>query len=110
MDIVHIVMFQFKDIASAEQVQDASDCMLALQSACVHPTTNQPYVKSIIGGKDNSPEGLQNGITHVFIAEFETDDDRKYYLDKDPAHIAFKQRLGPLLERAQVVDFVPGSF
>lgn len=33
--------------------------MLALRSACIHPTTNEPYVKSIVGGKDNSPEGLQ---------------------------------------------------
>lgn len=33
--------------------------MLALRSACIHPATNEPYVKSIVGGKDNSPEGLQ---------------------------------------------------
>lgn len=33
--------------------------MLALQTACLHPTTNKPYVKAIIGGKENSSEGRQ---------------------------------------------------
>jgi hypothetical protein len=33
--------------------------MLALKDQCLHPTTNKPYVKSAVGGSDNSPEGLQ---------------------------------------------------
>jgi len=33
--------------------------MLALKDKCVHPTSGQPYVKSAVGGMDNSPEGLQ---------------------------------------------------
>lgn len=33
--------------------------MLALKNNCVHPETKEPYVKSSIGGKDNSPEGYQ---------------------------------------------------
>lgn len=33
--------------------------MLALASACVHPTTNKAYLKSVIGGKENSVEGRQ---------------------------------------------------
>lgn len=33
--------------------------MVALQHECLHPTTNKPYVKSGIGGIDNSIEGLQ---------------------------------------------------
>lgn len=33
--------------------------MLALKEKCVHPETKKPYIKSSIGGKDNSPEGIQ---------------------------------------------------
>ena len=33
--------------------------MLALQDKCIHPTTQQAYVKSYGGGRDTSPEGLQ---------------------------------------------------
>lgn len=33
--------------------------MMALRTACVNPSSLQPYIKSLTGGKDNSPEGLQ---------------------------------------------------
>jgi hypothetical protein len=33
--------------------------MLSLKDSCLHPTSNKPYIKSIAGGLDNSPEGLQ---------------------------------------------------
>ena len=33
--------------------------MLALRDKCLHPTTQKPYVKSSVGGRDNSPEGHQ---------------------------------------------------
>jgi hypothetical protein len=32
--------------------------MLALKDKCLHPTTNTPYVKMAMGGKENSPEGI----------------------------------------------------
>jgi hypothetical protein len=32
--------------------------MLALKDKCLHPTTNKPYVKMAMGGKENSPEGI----------------------------------------------------
>lgn len=44
--------------------------MLALQTACLHPTTNKPYVKAIIGGKDNSSEGRQ--VCRIFFFLFVT--------------------------------------
>jgi hypothetical protein len=36
--------------------------MLALKEQCLHPTTQKQYVKSGIGGKQNSPEGLDVGF------------------------------------------------
>ena len=33
--------------------------MLSLKDRCISATTNKPYVKSIVGGLDNSPEGNQ---------------------------------------------------
>lgn len=101
--------------------------MLALKDLCLHPTTNMPYVKMAMGGKDNSPEDLsvrsfqwgvqwfqltrhQGGITHAFISEFESEEDRKYYLKEDPAHLAFVKSLGAVMKKAQVIDFTPGIF
>jgi hypothetical protein len=53
---------------------------------------------------------LQNGVTHVFVIEFENEEDRKYYLEKDPAHLGFVGSIGGVVAKAQVVDFVPGVF
>ncbi|GKT90177.1 LOW QUALITY PROTEIN: stress responsive A/B barrel domain-containing protein [Colletotrichum tofieldiae] len=86
------------------------DSMLALRDNCVHPTSNKAYVKSIAGGLDNSPEGIQGGITHVFVVEFESAEDRDYYVHKDPAHLAFIEEAGPAILKARVVDFTPGVF
>jgi hypothetical protein len=44
------------------------------------------------------------------VEEFASEEDRKYYLEKDPAHIAFIQSLGGEIEKIQVVDFTAGVF
>lgn len=110
MGIVHIVMFAFKPLAPPEDIQKVCDAMLALKDNCVHPETKKPYVKTGKGGKDNSPEGRQNGISHVFVSEFENEKDREYYLNQDPAHLAFVKSLDGVVAKAQVVDFTPGVF
>jgi hypothetical protein len=84
--------------------------MLSLKDNCLAPNSNYPYVKRIQGGKDNSPEGLQNGLTHAFVVEFANANDRNYYVEQDPAHQAFKKELEPLVEKTVVLDFTNGSF
>ncbi|KAL1305208.1 hypothetical protein AAFC00_002126 [Neodothiora populina] len=110
MTIMHIVLFEFKSTAKPEVVKDACRRMLALKDNCVHPTSKQPYVKSYGGGKDNSPEGAQGGLTHGFISEFQNEGDRKYYLEKDPAHLEFVASLKDIVEGVRVVDFEPGVY
>ncbi|KAI0968327.1 stress responsive A/B barrel domain-containing protein [Xylaria arbuscula] len=110
MAIYHIVMFTWKASLSPEEVKAACDDMLGLGEKCLHPTTKAPYVKLLGGGKDNSPEGLQVGITHCFVAKFENEEDRKYYIESDPAHSAFKLSLKDRIDKVQVVDFTPGEF
>ncbi|KAJ0116875.1 hypothetical protein J7T55_010026 [Diaporthe amygdali] len=110
MGIVHIVMFAFEPLAPPEDVQSVCDGMLALKDKCVHPESKQPYLKTGKGGKDNSPEGHQNGISHVFVSEFENEKDREYYLNEDPAHLAFVKSLDGIVAKVQVVDFTPGVF
>ncbi|KAJ5431187.1 Dimeric alpha-beta barrel [Penicillium cf. griseofulvum] len=105
MSIIHIVLFQFKSELAAEVVHDACERMLALKDQCIHPTLQKPYIKSASGGKDNSPEGIQNGITHAFVVEFRSAADRDYYVQSDPSHLAFVKTLDGLIEKAQVIDF-----
>ncbi|KAL6852932.1 hypothetical protein ACO1O0_007480 [Amphichorda felina] len=108
--VTHVVMFQPKAEVSAEVAKELFDDMFALKDKCIHPATNKPYIKSSVGGKDNSIEGLQGGITHIFIVEFESAEDREYYVKEDAAHKAFLEKHFPNLAKAQVIDFTPGVF
>ncbi|KAE8163268.1 stress responsive A/B barrel domain-containing protein [Aspergillus tamarii] len=108
MSITHIVLFQFKEDAASESVQKACKQMLSLKDRCLHPSTGNPYIRSASGGKDNSPEGAQGGITHAFIVEFATTAERDYYVASDPMHQGFVRSLDGLIEKTLVVDFTPG--
>ncbi|KAK4903243.1 hypothetical protein LTR27_000171 [Elasticomyces elasticus] len=110
MPIMHIVLFEFKPNSHHAQVEDACQRMVALQHKCRHPTTNELYVKGHGGGRDTSPEGHQGAFTHGFISEFQNEEDRKYYLEKDPAHLEFVASLDGLVQNVRVVDFEPGKF
>ena len=108
MSVTHTVLFQFKAGTTAEQIKDACSHFLTLKQKCVHPETQSAYILSLKGGKDISIEGLQNGITHGFVAEFASTADRDYYVQKDPAHRAYVEGLLPILEKGIVVDFLDG--
>lgn len=42
--------------------------------------------------------------------EFASQEDRDYYVFKDPVHDAFKALAGKILEKGQVIDFTNGVF
>ncbi|KAK3381005.1 stress responsive A/B barrel domain-containing protein [Podospora didyma] len=96
--------------AKPEDVKADCDRFLALKDTCIHPTAQTPYIKSVTGGKDNSPEGFQNGITHGFVVEFALAEDRDYYVSTDPSHLAFVASIGELVEKAIVVDYNAGVY
>lgn len=105
MPVNHLVLFQFKDEATTESVENAYAGMLGLKDACVRDGTQTPYIKSLTGGRDNSPEGLQNGIQYAFVVEFENVEDRDFYVHQDKAHKAFIAKAGPSIAKAIVVDY-----
>ncbi|PGH20810.1 hypothetical protein AJ80_03437 [Polytolypa hystricis UAMH7299] len=110
MGVTHIVFFQFKTGTSAETIKDVSSRMLALKDTCIHPTSQKPYITASKGGVDNSKEGLQSGITHAFVVEFSSVDDRDYYVQTDPSHQAFVKSLDGIIGKVQVIDFTAGVF
>ncbi|KAL3447283.1 stress responsive A/B barrel domain-containing protein [Aspergillus insuetus] len=105
MSISHIVLFQFKPDVAQESIRAACERMLLLKDQCLHPSSQKPYIITSIGGRDNSIEGAQNGISHAFVVEFRSAADRDYYVREDPVHKEFVRSLDGLVERAQVIDF-----
>jgi Stress responsive A/B Barrel Domain len=44
------------------------------------------------------------------VSHFANEEDRRYYLEEDPAHLAFVKSLEGILEHIRVVDYEPGAF
>src|SRR5690625_4854309 len=93
----HVVMFQFKETSSDEDVRKVEEAFAALPSQISE-------IKDYEWGINNSPEGLNQGLTHCFLVTFESEEDRDAYLPH-PAHEAFVEILGPHLEKAVVLDY-----
>ncbi|PHH89441.1 hypothetical protein CDD83_6046 [Cordyceps sp. RAO-2017] len=92
MGIRHIVLFQFREDAKLEAVNDSSSIREA----------------------DIDEGSRKNGATHAFIMEFESVEDRDYYVKEDVVHLDFiKAHItspGTIVEKATVVDIAPGVF
>lgn len=95
----HVVLFQFKADASPEAVKNIEKEFVALKDKI-------SAVVSLEWGKNVSPEGLNDGLTHAFFVTFANKEAiEKNYLHH-PAHEEFVSKLKPLLEKAVVVDYV----
>ncbi|MCC9658167.1 Dabb family protein [Rhodopirellula halodulae] len=93
----HVVMFGFKTTSSDEDVQTVVDAFRKLPSEI-------PEIADFEFGTNNSPEGLNDGLTHCFLVSFDSEADRETYLPH-PAHKAFVEVLKPHLEKVVVIDY-----
>ena len=93
----HVVLFAFKDGASADQVNAVVADFGRLKDAI-------PGIAAYEWGTNVSPEGLNDGFTHCFTLSFTQAEDRDAYL-VHAAHQAFVATLGACLERSLVLDY-----
>jgi hypothetical protein len=93
----HVVLFKFKDDASAADIQKVEDAFKQLKPKI-------DLIKDFEFGKNNSPENLNQGFTHCFFVTFASEKDRDDYL-VHPAHKAFVEILKPYLDKALVIDY-----
>ena len=96
-ELRHVVLFQFKDSATPDDIKQVEEAFAALPDKI-------KAIKDFEWGVNNSPEGLNDGLTHCFLVTFDSEDGRAEYLPH-PAHKAFVEVLKPHLEKATVVDY-----
>ncbi|KAL4876917.1 hypothetical protein BJY04DRAFT_222593 [Aspergillus karnatakaensis] len=108
MTVTHMIVCRFKDGTSNEVIEEVCRDIVALKDTCINPVTQKPYIKSFVGGKDHSPEGAQHGMTHGFVAQFESPEDRNYYVSQDSAHLALGVKIAPVVEKFLCLDFTEG--
>ena len=93
----HVVMFKFKDGASRADVKKVEDAFAGLAKKI-------SLIKDFEWGTNNSPENLNQGLTHCFLVTFQSEKDRDAYL-VHPDHKAFVEVLKPHLDKATVLDY-----
>ncbi len=93
----HVVLLSFKEESSQEDIKKVEDAFIALQDKI-------PQIKDFEWGTNNSPEGLNNGLTHCFLVTFESEADREVYLPH-PDHQAFVEVLSPHMKDVTVIDY-----
>jgi hypothetical protein len=93
----HVVSFKFKDDAPQDKIDAAIEAFANLEKEI-------PFIVDFEWGTNNSPEPHSQGFTHCFILTFKSAKDRDAYLPH-PAHKAFGQTLGPILDKVFVIDY-----
>lgn len=94
----HVVLFKFKDDTTKEQVKKIEDEFRALPAKI-------PEIVDFEWGTNNSPEGLEEGLTHCFLVTFKDAKGRAAYLPHKE-HKKFVAILRPRLDKVVVVDYV----
>ena len=93
----HVVMFKFKDTSSESDVKRVEDAFAGLAKKI-------SLIKQFEWGTNNSPENLNQGLTHCFLVTFASEKDRDTYLTH-PDHQAFVEILKPHLDKVTVLDY-----
>ncbi|MEL6305537.1 MAG: Dabb family protein [Bacteroidota bacterium] len=94
----HVVLFKFKEDATAAEVENLNLAFNALPEAI-------PEIKAFEWGINDSPENFHQGFTHCYLLTFNSVRDRDSIYAPHPAHKAFGESLQPHLEKVFVVDY-----
>ena len=93
----HVVLFNFKDDATPEQIKAVEDAFVALPGKI-------PAIHDFEWATIVSVEPYSDGFTHCFTVTFLSEEARAEYLPH-PDHAAFGKIVGPVLEKVCVVDY-----
>jgi len=96
-ELRHVVLFKFKDSATPANIKTVETAFSALPQKIA-------LIKGYEWGINNSPENLNQGLTHCFFVTFSSDKDRDAYIIH-PDHVAFTKILSPFLDKVTVVDY-----
>jgi len=93
----HLVLYKFRDDASAAQVQEVVDAFTALPRQI-------DGIVAFEAGANTSAEGKSEGMTHCFQVTFRDQAALDAYL-KHPAHDRYVQVVKPRREKVLVFDY-----
>ncbi|SIN92928.1 Dabb family protein [Salinivibrio sp. ES.052] len=95
--IRHVLLVRFISNVRYEQIQALKEKFKAMPSLV-------DGVESVEWGENNSPEGKDQGYSHVILMTFRDHVAREHYLPH-PEHTALKAVFRPILEDIIVLDY-----
>lgn len=96
-ELRHVVLFGWKEKADTAAISKAVTAFGKLPGQI-------KTIKKFEWGTNNSPEKLNNGLTHCFLLSFASEKDRDDYL-VHPSHKAFTELLPGILDKVTVLDY-----
>lgn len=96
-ELRHVVLFGWKANANKDSIESAIKAFGELPKQI-------KTIKKYEWGVNNSPEKLNQGLTHCFVLTFSSEKDRDDYL-VHPTHIAFTKLMPNILDKVTVVDY-----
>ncbi|MFZ6024316.1 MAG: Dabb family protein [Bacteroidota bacterium] len=96
-ELRHVVLFGWKDKADSASISKAVAAFRKLPDEI-------KTIHKFEWGTNNSPEKLNNGLTHCFLLSFASEKDRDDYL-VHPSHKAFTALLPDILDKVTVLDY-----
>lgn len=96
-ELRHVVLFGWKEKADTASISKAVEAFRKLPAQIT-------AIRKFEWGTNNSPEKLNNGLTHCFLLSFASEKDRDDYL-VHPAHKAFTTLLPDILDKVTVLDY-----
>ena len=93
----HVVLLKFKETAKPADIKKVETAFAGLSKKIA-------LIKQFEWGINNSPENLNQGLTHCFFVTFGSEKDRDTYL-VHPEHQAFVEILKPHLDKVTVIDY-----
>ena len=96
-ELRHVVLFGWKANANKDSIEMAIKAFGELPQKI-------KSIKKYEWGENNSPEKLNQGLTHCFLLTFSSEKDRDAYL-VHPDHQAFTKLLPKILDKVTVVDY-----
>ncbi|MFY8024954.1 MAG: Dabb family protein [Sediminibacterium sp.] len=96
-ELRHVVLFGWKQGADTNSINKAIQAFGELPKQI-------NSIKKYEWGINNSPEKLNQGLTHCFVLTFSSEKDRDDYL-VHPVHVAFTKLLPNILDKVTVLDY-----
>jgi hypothetical protein len=93
----HVVMFGWKDGTDSADIKKVVEAFRMLPSKI-------NFIKGFEWGTNNSPEKLNQQLTHCFFLSFASEKERDDYL-VHPAHKEFVAMTKPGLDKVTVLDY-----